>query len=338
MYWYKSQFKLLFALTMVFIFVFLADIKALEEIAIPLQIKKTEEPKSVSMIFGGDIMLDRGVEASVKKNLGGDFNKLFENLEILKDADIAFANLEGTASDKGKNVGSIYSFHMDPSVVPVLKSAGIDIVSVANNHVGDWGQNSYIDTLKRLTENGILYAGGGMNSKEAETPTIIEKNGIKIGFLGFSDKGPNWMQAKEDSAGLMIASNPRFDEIIKNASKQVDFLIVSFHFGEEYKPLHNERQQYLAHQAVDDGAKLVIGHHPHVVEDTEVYKNSYIAYSLGNFIFDQSWSKPTMQGMLLEVKLIKDGSMNTKKYTVQLNKFFQPETPVAGVEEEIKFQ
>jgi poly-gamma-glutamate synthesis protein (capsule biosynthesis protein) len=161
---------------------------------------------------------------------------------------------------------------------------------------------------------------------------------MKIGFLGFSDKGPDYMVADTDKAGVLLANNPDFDKIIKNASKQVDYLVVYFHFGEEYQTKHNKRQEYLAHRAVDDGAKIIIGSHPHVVEDTEVYKNSFIAYSLGNFIFDQSWSKPTMQGMLLELKLYRDGSITVKKDITQLNSVFQLNKIIQGKEEKVKFQ
>jgi poly-gamma-glutamate synthesis protein (capsule biosynthesis protein) len=236
---------------------------------------------------------------------------------------------------------------MDPSVIPVMAGAGIDILSVANNHVGDYGRASYVDTLARLKENEILYTGGGNNASEAETPTIIEKYGMKIGFLGFSDVGPEWMKAEEDKPGLLLANNPRFSEIIENASKQVDFLVVSFHFGDEYKDKHNQRQETLAHKAVDAGAKLVIGSHPHVIEDTEIYSKkdctqssctSLIAYSLGNFIFDQSFSEKTMQGMLLQIKLSSDGSMSMQKNIVKLNKVFQPEKIIKGKEEKIKFK
>jgi gamma-polyglutamate biosynthesis protein CapA len=139
-------------------------------------------------------------------------------------------------------------------------------------------------------------------------------------------------------AGILLANDSNFDQIIKNASKQVDYLIVAFHFGEEYKTKHNTRQETLAHKAIDDGAKIIIGSHPHVIEDTEVYKNGFIAYSLGNFIFDQSWSAPTMRGMLLEIKLNRDGSMITKKDIVQLNSVFQPNPLIKGKEEKIKFE
>lgn len=298
----------------------------------------TNNPNFVTFAFAGDIMLDRGVRNSVMKNFNGDYSALFDKIYYnLKAPDIVFANLEGPASDQGKDIRNLYSFRMDPAVIPALKGAGISILSVANNHEGDWGLPAYVDTLSRLKENEILYTGGGMNSREAEAPTIIEKYGLKIGFLGFSDVGPESLQAGPDKAGLLSANNPRFDEIIKNAAEQTDFLVVSFHFGEEYQTKHNARQEYLAHKAVDDGAKFVIGSHPHVVEDTEVYKNSFIAYSLGNFIFDQSWSAPTMQGMLLEIKLNKNGSMTVRKDTVQLNSAFQPEKIIEGKEQKVKF-
>jgi len=295
------------------------------------------------------------VESSVNKNFGGNYSALFEKAlghsptgepkklsEIFKKSDIVFANLEGPASDQGADQKNLYSFRMSPSVVPALRGAGIDVLSVANNHVGDWGRSAYADTLARLKENEISYTGGGNTKEEAETPVIIEKYGMKIGYLAFSDVGPNWMEAGVDKAGLLLTNNLRFDEIIFTASKQVDYLVVSFHFGDEYKEKHNARQEYLAHKAIDDGAKIVIGHHPHVVEDTEVYSRksctqssctSFIAYSLGNFIFDQSWSKPTMQGMILEIKLNRDGSMAVRKNVTQLNSVFQLEKITQGIEE-----
>jgi D-alanyl-D-alanine carboxypeptidase/poly-gamma-glutamate capsule biosynthesis protein CapA/YwtB (metallophosphatase superfamily) len=310
-----------------------------------LDLPDIDEPDYVTLAFGGDIMLDRGVRSSVNKNFQGDYSALFEKLGILKKADIAFANLEGPASDKGVDMRNLYSFRMDPSVIPALKGAGISIVSVANNHVGDWGRLAYIDTLERLKENEILYTGGGTLA-EAESPTIIEKYGMKIGFLGFSDVGPNWMGVTKDNNGLLLANNPRFAEIINNASKQVDYLIVSFHFGDEYKLKHNARQEFLAHGAIDAGAKIVIGHHPHVVQDTEIYSPKsctqsscmgFIAYSLGNFIFDQGFSVNTMQGMLLEMKLYRSGEISINKDTVKLNKVFQPYTVIKGIEQKLKF-
>lgn len=285
-----------------------------------------EEPivPEVTLAFTGDIMLDRGVKQSVSKHFEGDYGALFKNLEFLKDKDIWFTNLEGPVSDKGTDLHNLYSFRMDPEVLPVLKNAGLDIISFANNHVGDWGHIAFVDTLNRLKENEILYTGAGIDKQSSENPTIIERNGLKIGFLGFTDVGPNGLEAKENTPGINLANNPNLDQIISNASKQVDQLVVSFHWGEEYKR-HTNRQQQLAHRAIDAGAKLVIGHHPHVIQDTENYKEGFIVYSLGNLIFDQYFSKDTMQGMLAEITLNKKGIVNTSTKTIKLNSYFQPE-------------
>ena len=189
-----------------------------------------KDPNFVTLAFGGDLMLDRGVRASVVKNFNNDYSTLFvkskELTEILKKTDITFANLEGTASDQGVDQKNLYSFRMDPGVVPALKGAGFDILSVANNHVGDWGRLAYRDTLARLTENEILYTGGGYNKTEAETPAIIEKYGMKIGFLAFSDKGPIYMKAEAEKAGVLLASDPDFNLIVQKAAQQVDYLVV----------------------------------------------------------------------------------------------------------------
>jgi poly-gamma-glutamate capsule biosynthesis protein CapA/YwtB (metallophosphatase superfamily)/LAS superfamily LD-carboxypeptidase LdcB len=291
----------------------------------PTQSEVATKIPYTTLYFTGDIMLDRSVRSSVNKNFAGDYNALFANLAELKNADILFANLEGDVSDTGNNVGSIYSFRMDPLVLPALKNAGVDIVSFANNHVGDWNTAAFTDTLARLDEVQIAHTGAGLTKSAAEEPTVIEKNGVRFGFIGFSDVGPNWLEAKENSPGILIASDPRLPEIIRNAKSQCDVLIVSFHWGVEYKKVHTSRQEKLAHTAVDSGADIIIGHHPHVIEDTEVYKGHPIAYSLGNFIFDQSFSADTMHGLLFEVTYEGKTLKGTSKKIIQLNKYFQPE-------------
>jgi len=311
--------------------------QGVEEVVIA-PIPEIKEPDYVMLAFGGDLMLNRGVRNSVMKNFGGDYSALFEKMDILRKSDIVFANLEGTASDQGNDLGNLYSFRMDPQVLPALKGAGFSILSVANNHIGDWGRLAFYDTLSRMKENEILYTGGGITRDEAERPAIIEKYGMKIGFLGFSDKGPEFMRAGTDNGGILLANDPRFDEIVARATSQVDYLIVSFHFGEEYQTKHNARQEELARRAIDAGAKVVVGTHPHVMQDSEVYKNGYIAYSLGNFIFDQTFSEATMQGMFLEVKLFKDGNMTVKKNILKLSRVFQPDKIILGKEEKVKFE
>lgn len=277
------------------------------------------------LFFVGDMMLARGVESSVEKNFGNDYGKLFENLSELKNADILFGNLEGDVSDVGKNVGSEYSFRMNPIILPVLKEAGFDIFSFANNHVGDWSMSAFKDTLSRLEENGILKTGAGKNKEDATNPIIIEKNGIRFGFLGFSDVGPIWLEAKVNTSGILLASDPNLGKIIKNAKIKCDVLIISFHWGEEYKLVHNKKQESLAHTAIDSGADIIIGYHPHVMQDIEEYKGKPIVYSLGNFIFDQHFSKDTMRGMFFSA--IYDGKnlIKTEQKIITLNEKYQPE-------------
>lgn len=303
------------------------EIQNNEIVIVPnIEPEKIEVPDYVTITFAGDAMLDRGVEASVNKNLEGDYSKLFDNIDIFQGDDISFLNLEGPVSDVGHNVGSKYSFRMDPRVISALKTNGIDIVSFANNHVGDYTVQAFIDTLERLNNGEILFAGAGFNYAEATTPTVIEKNDIKTCFLASSDVGPSWMKATEKSAGILLANDPDFAGIISRAKINCDILIVSFHWGDEYKP-HNARQSKLAHLAIDNGADIVVGAHPHVAQDIEIYNGKPIMYSLGNLIFDQSWSEETMRGLVVQMQVEKSGFVrNIQEYTTQQNKFFQIET------------
>ena len=280
----------------------------------------TPETPDITLGFVGDIMLDRGVAYNVKKNFKGDYTSLFAEADFLKKPDIMFANLEGPISDKGENVGSIYSFRMDPKSIPALKDSGIDIVSFANNHVGDWTRSAFEDTITRLHSAGILTCGAGFNKKDASTPAIIDENGFRVGFLCFSDVGPGFMSATDTDSGIIQASDPDFDAIVKNASKEVNALIVSFHWGEEYKQEHNERQEELAKRAIDNGAVMVVGHHPHVAQDATLYNDRPIIYSLGNFIFDQSFSKVTMTGLFVTATLRGDEVLDVIQHTVAISK------------------
>jgi poly-gamma-glutamate synthesis protein (capsule biosynthesis protein) len=249
--------------------------------------------KEIRFLLVGDIMMARSVEGKIK-----DLNKKFvfpflNILNYLKSFDYVIANLEGPISDNGIKVGSKYSFRMKPEVAEALSNANIKVVNLANNHIFDYGKIAFEDTLKNLEKNNIKHFG---NSYE---PLIIEKEGVKIGFLGFSDFLKH-LEVKENKIGITVA-NSNLSEIIKKAKERVDILIVSFHWGEEYQKLANERQRKLAKIAIDSGADLVVGHHPHFIQDIEKYKDKFIFYSLGNFIFDQNFSKETMIGGGVEV-------------------------------------
>ncbi len=284
----------------------------------------TPIPPEITLGFVGDIMLDRGVEYQVQKNLDGDFSKLFANASFLKEPDIMFGNLEGPISDKGSDAHNLYSFRMDPRVAPVLRDAGFDVVSFANNHVGDWKRPAFEDTLARLSSAGILACGAGMNKQEASEPAIINENGFTVGFLCFSDVGPTGMAATDTQSGILLASDPNFAGIVRTAANKVNALIVSFHFGEEYKTAHTARQQELAHRAIDNGAVFVVGAHPHVGQDSEIYKTVPIFYSLGNFVFDQNFSKDTQTGLFVSAILNGTNVSNTLVHKIRFDKNFAP--------------
>ncbi|MFA5023000.1 MAG: CapA family protein [Candidatus Paceibacterota bacterium] len=289
--------------------------------AIPVFLPK---PK-VNILAVGDMMFARGVYQSIKRNGNGDFSFSFANIPELKtDTDILIGNLEGPVTAGGKEAGNLYSFRFKPELIPVLKNVGFDLLTVANNHAGDWGYLGFIDSLKNLEANNLPYVGGGFNYASATEPVIIEKNGLKTGFLGFSDVGPSGLAIAQKRGGVLMVNEDDFSNIIKKAVSPVDNLIVTIHFGEEYQPTHNGRQQRLAHEAIDAGARVVIGHHPHVIQDDEKYGNGYIFYSLGNFIFDQNFSPETMQGLALGLELSKDGVIRVEKRLIKINNQFQP--------------
>ncbi len=284
-------------------------------------------PEPVRLMFVGDIMTDRGVKNSVLRNFDGDYARLFEHVGLLKEADITFGNLEGPVSDKGRNVGSIYSFRMDTETLPALKDAGFDVLSLANNHAGDWALEAFTDTLARADQAGIMITGAGNTQAEARGPQIIERHGIRFGFLGITDVGPHWLAATDTRPGIVILEETNFATLVEEAAAQVDILIVTPHWGPEYKP-HTERQERLARMAIDAGARLVIGHHPHVIQSVEYYGNGIIAYSLGNFIFDQYFSLETMEGLLLDITYepLSD-TFSLVQWRSPLARTYQPQPP-----------
>ncbi len=277
-----------------------------------------------TMIFVGDIMLSRSVGALMDKK--GDYNLPFVHIApVLRSADLAFANLENPISSRGINIGSKYSFRADPKTTQGLKYAGFDVVSIANNHMWDYGREAFLDTMVYLTDAGISFTGGGRNFEEAHKPVIKEVNGTKIAFLAYTEFLQNVVAGK-NSAGVTTWNMDQMKKDISVASQQSDIIVVSFHWGDEYQTKHNQKQELFAKAAIDAGADLIIGHHPHVVQEVEQYKDGWIAYSLGNFVFDQTFSKETMQGLALRVNLNNSKINIVEKIDISISGDYQPST------------
>lgn len=281
------------------------------------------QSKKLSLAFVGDIMLSRDIGKLIAAH-GPEFPFVNVKKEIA-GYDITFGNLENPVSTKGKNMGSMYSFRADPATLTGLSDAGFDIVSFANNHVFDYGPEAFLDSITNITKVGILVSGAGKSKAEAHAPVIISKNGVKVAFLSYSQFA-SASQQKGD-LGFAVAgidTNTLVIDIARAKDMGANIVITSFHWGDEYEKVHNAYQERIARAAIDAGADLVVGHHPHVIQDTEWYKGKFIAYSLGNFIFDQNFSNDTREGGVLDVHVENKAISSVLIKKVHFSKDYQP--------------
>ncbi|HBB02441.1 MAG: SH3 type 3 domain-containing protein, poly-gamma-glutamate synthesis protein (capsule biosynthesis protein) [Candidatus Peregrinibacteria bacterium GW2011_GWF2_38_29] len=282
-------------------------------------------PEKVSMIAVGDIMLSRVVDQKMRTNKNYEYPFL-RTAEYLKSADFVFGNLETAITPGRPVVTGEMSFRADPENASVLKKMNFEIISLANNHTPNFGQKGLKDTFESLDKAGVKFAGAGLNKTAAAAPVYIEKNGFKFAFLAYNDLDvvPKSYFAWDTNAG----TNPMYEDdmikAVKDAKQNADFVIVSMHSGIEYKPHPSTRQVNFAHAAIDAGAEIVIGHHPHVIQDVEKYKGKYILYSLGNFVFDQMWSRETREGLTAKIDFMKAGVASINFEPILIEDYSQP--------------
>ncbi len=280
------------------------------------------EPVQLRLMFVGDIMLDRGVRKKIETVGDGDFRFPFSKINgLISSADLTFGNLEGPISNKGEEIGNLYSFRMLPQSIDGLLYAGFDALSLANNHIGDWGRTAIIDTITNLREFDIIPVGAGLDIDDTYAPRIVELKGTKIALLAFSDF--RQLEPSDTEGGVAITNEVQMETSLNKARQIADVVVVMFHFGDEYIKDPTERQRTLAQFVVDRGADIVIGSHSHVLQPLETYNGKYIAYGLGNFIFDQNFSFNTMTGGLLSVVLIDTVITSVTLHTVRINDDFQ---------------
>jgi poly-gamma-glutamate capsule biosynthesis protein CapA/YwtB (metallophosphatase superfamily) len=281
------------------------------------------------MVFGGDVMLGRGVESSVKKNTVPEsvykwvFPWKYIRTELVS-ADVAFVNLEGPISDIGKDGGKKYSFRFLPDVLQGMEYSGIDVMSMANNHALDWGRDALCDSVRRVESVEIDVIGAGCTAKESWEPYVAVVGDTSVAVFAITEFD-TWGHATDERPGLTPNDMAMLmSKINEQRQDGVDIIIVSTHWGEEYKHIAPKRIQDEARIFADMGVDLVVGHHPHVPQQIEKIYNTWVAYSLGNFIFDQSWSEDTMQGMLLRVTLGGGQILDIEGLEIVLNEKYQP--------------
>lgn len=278
-------------------------------------------PREQTLLFVGDVMLARGVGARMKA--AGDWTYPFQKIApTLRAADLTFGNLECPVSDAGHNLRHLYSFRADPKVIEGLKFAGFDVVSVANNHLYDWGRPALVDTIERMRAAGIRPVGAGANDLQAHYPVLVDLNGVKLAFLAYVNVVPREATAGPDRAGVAWLESDRALDDIRFARSLADLVIVSLHWGVEYMTRPERRQVELAHRMIEAGADLVVGGHPHVVQPLEQYRGRWIAYSLGNFVFDQQ-SPATRRGLMLEVTLAGNRISSVRPVPITIEPTFQ---------------
>ncbi|HUP54876.1 MAG TPA: CapA family protein [Methylomirabilota bacterium] len=283
-----------------------------------------------TMFAGGDMLFDRGVYETLRvKGKGADFPFDGGTAEItghtccsgfgweqpitrrtgdggamrklIKGADLALANFENPAPDRFSWHTSKTVFTADPKLIDGVVNAGIDYVSIANNHIGDAGDAGILQTIANLKERGLKYSGAGKDLAAARKPAMLDGNGTKVAVLGYDAIAKIYF-AGTDETGSSQLSLLRVRNDIKNARKAgADVVIVFPHWGTEYRRMPFAGQQQLARDIIDAGADMIIGNHAHYAAAMEVYEGKPIWYALGNFVFDQTWSEPTMEGITLEL-------------------------------------
>ncbi len=271
-----------------------------QEQTVNIQIIKDEDIKEenineINMLFVGDIMFGRHIEVLSKDNTNYPFEKI-KDLFSEKN-DIIYGNLEGPIMDphyKTKNGSTVFSF--PKYSVDVLKNNKFNLVSLANNHMQDYGKKGYSQVQNFLAENNINYFGDYYNTENLYFKKNI--NGKDFIFFGFNMINYDFEKNLDENKKNIL------DEIKKIRLENPNAFIISFpHWGNEYKIKSNKIQQDFAHELINNGVDLIIASHPHVTEEYEIYKNKYIFYSLGNFIFDQYFSIETQEMIGIKLKI-----------------------------------
>lgn len=254
------------------------------------------------LIFAGDVMFSRAVRREIiaSADPAMPFRKI---APLMAGSDITFVNLETPFSDRGPYYPGGLVFHAAPEMIGGLLLAGVDVASTANNHARDCGAHGVAFTVRWLRANGINPVGSAETAAIAHDGVVLERNGVRFGFIGYTydQSNGNWRDVDDRVAVAEIATMQRD---VRSLRGRADVVIVSMHHGIEYNQKPSASQIEFAHAAIDAGATLVIGHHPHVVQPQQWYHGGFIVYSLGNFVFDQYQREQTQHGEIVQVSFL----------------------------------
>lgn len=271
----------------------------------PPPVAATSSP-AIEIVAVGDLMPSRWVE---KRLLANGFGYAFASTsEILRAAQITFGNLESPLIAGAPVEANEMNFRGDARFAAALAGAGFDVVSTANNHAADRGEEGVASTRAALAAAGVRPAGSG-TADEARAPVVVRTPSNSVAFLAYAD--PRWIPATAiaDGArrGVSALDPAKIAEDVAAARELADFVVVSMHAGTEYAPGPDPVQRAAAEAAAKAGAALVIGHHPHVLQPIEAIGTTTIAWSLGNFVFDQDWSPETQESAIVRFDVSKSG-------------------------------
>lgn len=275
-----------------------------------------EPSDPVSLVFAGDIVLDDAAGEMIRR--GED--PFADFADFFKGADIRVVNLECVIATTGSAGDKNYTFRAQPNVLPVLKRH-FDVLALANNHSGDFGRPAFAEMLGLIKQSGLLPFGGGMNLAEAHSPLIIERKGIRIALLGYSEFMPRSFEADFDAPGIAWSEDEQVVADIQKARSayHADLVIPVMHWGWENELTATARQRQLARTMIDAGADAVIGGHPHVTQDIEQYRGKPIVYSVGNFVMKETDNDNQRRGWLLRLQLDKLGAIGFDTRVAQID-------------------
>ena len=264
----------------------------------------------------GDIMLGSWIVDKVAaEGVDIPFDSTRHRIE---SADLAVGNLEAPLAERGElYVEKQYTFKVPTFMVKGIVNAGFDVLTLANNHIMDYGCSALTQTIATLDEAGLRHCGAGLNLAEACAPTIIEANGLRLAFIGLTTTYPDQFWATPTRCGTCRPTDAVLEQILAQCNAEADLTIINIHWGTEKNKTPNPDQIERAHRLIDLGADLVLGHHPHVLQGVEVYKGRLIAYSLGNYIFG-SYSENAHTSMIMVITLDIDGLVKARMVPIHV--------------------